>query len=438
MSQNEVDQLLKEHQKWLDSKGESGVRADLRGRDLTWLEFSGTSFKGALLDRAQLDNAECLSANFVGAKMRGASLIKCRLLGANFTGANLGNTKFSGAKLSGSYLTGARMSWADFRSCVMHRTSIAGGNLEHANLSKTNLNKADLQDTRLNSANFYKSNLEEANLTGADLSRAFLSEANLGRAKITGAVLSQTITEGWAIPGIVCDYIYFDSNKQLRTPRDRNFEPGEFEEFYSWFPSFVYYFKDEMHALDPYLISLIIQGLNESVDSLHLRVEEFRGRGLYPQIKISAMGSESIEVVEDRVTSLLDFGLREIRSTIENSEAQIELVVKEALLNVTRGLTVSNFNFHAPVQTVIGENYGKIILNSSERQELNNLVSEVKNVEDNNKLTTIAKETAVKELTKILAGETEKVASTTADWLREVFGDQLNTLSESVKAVLGI
>lgn len=82
MRQEELDEILLAHKKWLESDGKGGVRANLRGADLS-------------------------SANLRGANLRGADLIY-----ADLSGANLRYADPSSADLSYADLSGANMDYA--------------------------------------------------------------------------------------------------------------------------------------------------------------------------------------------------------------------------------------------------------------------------------------------------------------------------------------
>ncbi len=106
---------------------------------------------------------------------------------------------------------------------------------------KIDLNHADLRGADLRGANFFDANFSYAKLSGADLRDADLiladlRGADLRGADITGASLCFISRAYWQTDGIKCDYVYFDSKGKERTPKDRDFKPGEFETLYKWRP----------------------------------------------------------------------------------------------------------------------------------------------------------------------------------------------------------
>lgn len=84
MEQEKLIEILQSHKKWLDSKGEEGVRADLGNADLR---------------RAKLRNAYLRNANLCGADLSDADLSHADLRGANLRDADLSNANMDYAAL---------------------------------------------------------------------------------------------------------------------------------------------------------------------------------------------------------------------------------------------------------------------------------------------------------------------------------------------------
>ena len=114
-----------------------------------------------------------------------ANLIRANLSGANLSDANLSRANLIRADLSDANLIRADLIRADLSDANLIRADLSGANLSRANLSDANLSRADLSD-----ANLIRANLSRANLSRADLIRADLSDANLSRADLSDANLS--------------------------------------------------------------------------------------------------------------------------------------------------------------------------------------------------------------------------------------------------------
>ena len=79
-----IENVLQEHKLWLETNGENGVRANLRGANL-----EDANLRGANLEDANLEGANLRGANLEGANLRGANLRGANLRGANLEDANL-------------------------------------------------------------------------------------------------------------------------------------------------------------------------------------------------------------------------------------------------------------------------------------------------------------------------------------------------------------
>lgn len=89
VSRSELDEILADHQLWLDSDGRRGKQADLRG----------ASLQKADLRRADLQEVDLRRADLRGANLQKAYLRSVRLYGANLQGANLSGADLTGAKM---------------------------------------------------------------------------------------------------------------------------------------------------------------------------------------------------------------------------------------------------------------------------------------------------------------------------------------------------
>jgi uncharacterized protein YjbI with pentapeptide repeats len=97
----ELAEILDQHKMWVESGGESGVKADLCGINLAKADLTGVNLQGAILHRMNLAGADLSMAN-----LRGASLVRSNLQNANLLG-----TELRGANLMGANLYGAEGLW---------------------------------------------------------------------------------------------------------------------------------------------------------------------------------------------------------------------------------------------------------------------------------------------------------------------------------------
>ena len=101
MNQEELNNILEFHRKWLNGE-EGGIKADL-----SWANLSGTN----------LSEADLSKANLSGANLRRANLSGTNLSWANLSGANLRRADLSKADLSGANLSGANLYGANLETC---------------------------------------------------------------------------------------------------------------------------------------------------------------------------------------------------------------------------------------------------------------------------------------------------------------------------------
>jgi uncharacterized protein YjbI with pentapeptide repeats len=97
----DLAEILDQHKIWVESGGESGVKADLCGVNLAKADLTGVNLQGAHLHRMNLEGADLSMAN-----LRGASLVRSNLQNANLLG-----TELRGANLMGANLYGAEGLW---------------------------------------------------------------------------------------------------------------------------------------------------------------------------------------------------------------------------------------------------------------------------------------------------------------------------------------
>src|ERR1700719_3498838 len=97
----DLAEILDQHKIWVESGGESGVKADLCGVNLSHSDLTGVNLEGAFIQRANLIGADLSMAN-----LRGASLVQADLRDANLLG-----TELRGANLMGATLYGAEGLW---------------------------------------------------------------------------------------------------------------------------------------------------------------------------------------------------------------------------------------------------------------------------------------------------------------------------------------
>ena len=176
----ELQEILAQHKKWIETEGEEGERADLyntnlQGANLRKANLRMASLQGANLIGANLIGAELHMAILEGAKLQGAALQGANLEGANLEGANLEEANLEGASLEGANLKEANLKGADLSFADLKGADLIGADLMSAELAGTDFYACLLQNSIMVGAK----TLQVDQLTGADLSNATLPH-NLG------------------------------------------------------------------------------------------------------------------------------------------------------------------------------------------------------------------------------------------------------------------
>lgn len=106
--------------------GRNYERADLRNKDLRYVNFTACNFRGA-----DLAGSDCRGATFVMADMSRACLHNC-----DFSGANLALADLTGAYLKGTDFRGANLWHVLLKGVVAKDTRFQGANLTGADIGR--------------------------------------------------------------------------------------------------------------------------------------------------------------------------------------------------------------------------------------------------------------------------------------------------------------
>lgn len=133
-TQVELNAILLEHKKWIETDGKEGKRADLSYMDLEYLDLSHAELQGVDLSGVVLKGADLQHTDFSYAKMQGADL----------SGADAQCAKFNYANMSNANLSRANLCYTEMKYADMSNANLNGANLRYVDLKLTNLNNADL------------------------------------------------------------------------------------------------------------------------------------------------------------------------------------------------------------------------------------------------------------------------------------------------------
>ncbi len=202
--------------------------------------------------------------------------------------------------------------------------------------------------------------LVKFDLHGVDLRETNLLQADLSDANITGAKLYGSARDSWILDGIRCDYVYWDETGEQRTPPDRDFRPGEFEELYKQLPTFEYIFEQGFTPLDPLIMDRVVQAVNERHKEFSLELVNFDKRG-QPHATFTVCHLEHVEKAKQQIA----VGYEESRIAPEQ-QAQLMAAVLGLIENQnklidkipsSRGLAMGDtYNIHGGQIAAIGTN----------------------------------------------------------------------------------
>lgn len=146
---DQIQKALDDHNRWVESEGRKGKRAELKRFDLKGADLFGSNLKSANLSGAGLPCADLSDSDLESARLENADLTGASLAWANLTHANL----------RCACLREADLRWADLRWADLSEADLNGANLSGADLSNTVLNGTDLRGARLKDTVLEKKNL---------------------------------------------------------------------------------------------------------------------------------------------------------------------------------------------------------------------------------------------------------------------------------------
>lgn len=181
-SKEELESLFVEHEKWLNSNGKHGTRAQIEDLDLSKAHLDKISFS---LFEKNLSKALIKGVNFRGSYLEGINLLEANLNRINFDGANLNKAKISHAacyecNFEDALILDSELSNSTFEKCLFKKARLEGSNLNNSDFTQSDFEEASLLKTKLNEAQFQDSNLEKViGLLGGQLAGTNVSGARI-------------------------------------------------------------------------------------------------------------------------------------------------------------------------------------------------------------------------------------------------------------------
>ena len=157
LSEADLNNILEDHTKWLESDGKKGVRADLHATNLYKAQL-----KGCDLAYANLKEAYLMGTEFDDACLIRADLEDSWACNASFDRAQLKRANFKGVDLTAAAFINADLTEANFENTIC-----AGGFFQGANLTGANFKRADLHYAEFPGASFVGTDFQEADFLGS-------------------------------------------------------------------------------------------------------------------------------------------------------------------------------------------------------------------------------------------------------------------------------
>ncbi len=175
-----LEQLVDNHNIWVQSAGAQGTRLNLSGYDLrelgslkqqklTAIHAENTKFFGmnlykiemqsAILDKSDFRRCDLEEADMRGASMKGVQMGHANLKNANFDPLLFG-AKGAQQRFSPCHFDEAKLRYADFSGANLKSAVFKNADLSYANFSGANLKGADLSTAIITGANFDDANTD--------------------------------------------------------------------------------------------------------------------------------------------------------------------------------------------------------------------------------------------------------------------------------------
>ena len=149
MDKKQLQIILDEHKKWLETDGKEGRCANLSQQDLSHQDLEGVNLSHANLSHtnlsyANLNNATLAHTNFDGAVLCHTYFVKSKLIGAKMNCADLTNAELQFANLFEASLTKSKLTNANFRWANLCNANLRCSNLPSAYFLDTDFRFADI------------------------------------------------------------------------------------------------------------------------------------------------------------------------------------------------------------------------------------------------------------------------------------------------------
>lgn len=306
-------------------------RVNLNGANLSYSKLYNSVFGSSNLNNSTINNADLYQSGFKKIKVEDgdfsqSNFAECRLIHFEISNSTAIDTSFDGCEVS----TGR------FTQCNLSKTSFKNSRLDDIEFSECILQDVNLSESYLREAIFNNCNLEKAILNNCDLRYSNFSKSDLTGVSLYGAALF-----GWKINGVKCDYVFFDKDRINRIPRDRNFEPGEFERLYRSVPTLEIVFEQGINFVDQFILEVIAQQAKEKNPALQLELLSLDKKGFYPTAVFGIASEGQRDQAFDYIVEQQQELINTLKSQVQYLEME-NISKNNMLLELIKGVSSAN------------------------------------------------------------------------------------------------
>lgn len=215
MTPEDFREALDEHQRWIDTGGNSGSKADLRGSNLSCVGLDEVSLRFADLRRVslngdikgeprianynhqfyrreQIHEIDICDVDFRGCDIRESSLIGINFIRCNFSGADLrhcftNQSRFENCIFKSSDIRYCELSTSTFSDCNFENSDMRGSQFSNRIYEKDardRWSKSTFTGTMIFSSDFQYADLRGLNFEISDLYRCIFEKAYMENVKL--------------------------------------------------------------------------------------------------------------------------------------------------------------------------------------------------------------------------------------------------------------
>lgn len=181
MTQEELNFLMDEHDKWLHNRSQ-GRRLELHNVNLQGCNISKRWLIGSILENVNLSNSNCENVSFYGDNTN--------LKNVKFCGANLRKAEFSQSKIENIDFGDANLEEAVIDDIVIAKhLEFDNAKMDKVTFIKSSFDFASFKNTSLVNADFFRTYCYESSFENADLRKARFSYATIYDCDVKGAII---------------------------------------------------------------------------------------------------------------------------------------------------------------------------------------------------------------------------------------------------------